>query len=77
MIKSSYKTPWPGPRESLEIDVADVIQHIIVMTRNSANDEEFVVVEKCCVSRSAFRNGSRNYRLCPVGSLEVEYDEIG
>lgn len=74
MVESSYKPPRSGPSESLEIDVADIIQHIIVMTRDSTYDEQFVVMEERCMSSTAFRYGSRDCWLCPVGSLQIKDD---
>lgn len=77
MVESSHKTPWPRPSKRLQVDVADVIQHIIVMTRDSTNDEQFVVVEQCSMSGATFWYGSRDCWLCPVGSLEIKYNQVG
>lgn len=77
MIESANKAPWSGPGEGLEINVAYVIQHIIVMACYSSNDEQFVVMQKCRMSRSAFWNRTRHGWLSPVGSFEIEDDEVG
>lgn len=77
MVKSAHKSPWPRPGECLEINVANVIQQIIVLTRDASNNEQLVVVEQCRMSRSAFGNGTRHGWLGPMGSLQIENYEVG
>lgn len=47
------------------------------MTCYSSNDEQFVVMQKCGMSRSAFWDRTRHGWLCPVGGFEIEDDEVG
>lgn len=77
MVETTDETPGARPSKGFQVNVADIIQHIIVMTCDSADDKKFVFVEQGGVTGAAFRNGASHLGLCPVSGLEVENDEIG
>jgi hypothetical protein len=77
VIEAADKAPCLGPRERLEIKVADVVQHIVVLASDATNDEQLIFVKHRGVSCSALGNRARYQRLCPMRSLQVEYDEVG
>jgi hypothetical protein len=77
MIESTDEAPCLGPGKCFEIEVANVVQDVVVLTRDTADNEELVLMEDRCVSGSAFGNGAGDLGLCPVRCLEVEDDEIG
>lgn len=77
MIEATNKSPCSRPGECLEVEIANVVQDIIVVPSDSANYEKFVFVEHGSVSGSSFWNRAGHGRLCPVRSLQVEYNEVG
>jgi hypothetical protein len=77
MVKSAYETPSFGPGERLQIQITDVVKHIVVVTRDSPNNEQLILVQNSGMSCSAFGYMSSNSRLSPVSRLEVENDQVG
>lgn len=77
MIETTDKPPRLGPSECLEVEVAYVIQDVIILTSNATNDEEFVFMQDSSMSRSAFWDRAGHLRLGPVRGFEIEDDEIG
>lgn len=77
VIEATNKAPCPRPGECLEVKIANVVQDIVVVPSDSANYEKFVFVEYGSVSGSSFRNRTSHGRLCPVRSLQVEYNKVG
>lgn len=47
------------------------------MAGNASNNKELVLVQDGCMTGPAFRNWSCNRWLGPMGSLEIEDDEVG
>ena len=47
------------------------------MTGYAAHDEQFVFVQDRSMAGTTFWYWARHLRLCPVGSLQVEDDEVG
>lgn len=77
MIESTNKLPSPGPSKGLEVEVADIVQYVIVVPSNSTNDEQLVFVQDCGVSCSTLWYRATDARLRPMGGFEIEYDEVG
>ena len=76
MVKPTHKAPGPRPGVSFEIQVTNVVQDIVVVSRDAANDEEFVVVKNSSVPCAALGERPSDLRLGPVCRLEVEHDEV-
>lgn len=77
MIKATNKAPCPRPCECFQVEIAYIVQDIVIVSSNAANYEEFVFVEHSSVSGSSFWDRAGHGRLCPVRSLQVEYNKIG
>jgi hypothetical protein len=77
MVESSNKSPCSGPGEGLQVEVAYVIKDVIVVTRNSSNYKQLVIMKDSCVSCSTFGNRPRDCWLCPMRCFEIEDYEIG
>lgn len=39
VVESTYETPGAGPSEGLEIEIADIVEHVVVVTSYASNDE--------------------------------------
>lgn len=76
MIESLHEAPRAGPGHGLEVEVADVVQDVIGLARQSTDDEQFVLVHNSGMSSTALGDGALNIRLCPGVSLEIEDDHI-
>lgn len=77
MIESSNKSPCSRPSESLQIQVAYIIENVIVMPGYATYDKKLIVVENCSMSGTSLRNRSRNGRLSPMSRFQVEDYKIG
>jgi hypothetical protein len=77
VIESANKSPGLGPSECLEIQVAYVVENIIVLAGDATNDEELVLMQNGSMSRSTFGNMAGNLWLGPVSRLEIENYKIG
>lgn len=77
MVEAANEAPGLGPRPRLQIEVADVVQYIVILTRDSTDYEEFVLMQNGGVSSSPLGNRAGHWRLSPVRCSEVEHDEIG
>lgn len=77
MIEATNKAPCARPCECFKVEIANVVQDIVVVPSDSANYEKFVFVEHSSVSGSSFWNRAGHGRLCPVRSLQVEYNKVG
>src|SRR5690606_29000041 len=62
MIEATDKPPRLGPGVCLQIEEADVIQHVVVLAGNPPNDKQLVLVQHSGVPRSALGDGSGDGR---------------
>jgi hypothetical protein len=74
MIEPSDKAPRLGPCKRLQIKETYVVEHIIILARDTAYHEELVFVENSSVSSPTFRDGARHLGLSPKGCLQVKDD---
>lgn len=77
MIEATNKAPCPRPCECFKVEIAYIVQDIVVVPSDAANNEKFVFVKHSSVSGSSFWNWASHGGLCPVRSLQVEYNEVG
>lgn len=77
MIKATNKAPCPRPRECFKVEIAYIVQDIVVVPSDATNYEKLIFVEHSSMSGSSFWNRASHCRLCPMCSLQVEYNEVG
>ena len=69
MVKSTDKAPRPGPGVRLEIQIANVVQNIVVVAGNTTNDEQLVLVQDSGMPSTTLGNGPMDLGLGPMSGL--------
>lgn len=77
MIETTNEAPRTRPCECLEIEIAYVIQNIVVVPRYTSDYKEFVIMQNGSVPSSSFWNWPMYRRLGPMSCLEIEYNQVG
>ena len=72
VIEPANEPPCPRPGERLQVKVAYVLQHIVIVTGDASHDEQLVFVQDGRMPSSTLRYRPRDLWLCPVGRLEIE-----
>ena len=76
MIETANEPPCLGPCKRFQIQVANVIQYVIVLTSNTANYKKLIFVKGGRMSCSALWDRSGYLGLSPVCRLKIENDEV-
>lgn len=77
MVESADEPPRPRPGERLQVQVTDILQHVVIVTGDAADDEQLVFMQNGRVPCAAPGDGAGNLRLRPVSVFEVKDNEVG
>lgn len=76
VVEPANEPPRPGPCKRLQVEIAYVFQHVVVVARYATHYEQLVFVQDGRVPSSALGYRPGDLGLCPVGRLQVKDYEV-
>lgn len=77
MIKAGCEAPCPRPGPRFQIQIRQVVENEVILSRNSANDEKLVFVDNGSMAGPTPWSWTPNFGLGPSSGGDVEDNNVG